>query len=170
MDTITAPTRPAVRPYLTHQGEPRWYGDGLFEFLIPCDFTGGALSVFRATLPEGFSPPRHVHAHEDEVFLVEEGDVCFWLDGELLQAGPGTSVFMPRGFPHTFRIQSAVARLLGVIAPGRFESLFRNLGVPARERSLPAPGAVPFDVPAVMAEQTRLGTRVVGPPLTAEEA
>jgi quercetin dioxygenase-like cupin family protein len=83
METITAPTRPAVHPYLAHQGEPRWYGDGLFEFLIPSDATGGALSVFRATLPEGFSPPRHVHTHEDEVFLVVDGDVRFWLDGEL---------------------------------------------------------------------------------------
>jgi quercetin dioxygenase-like cupin family protein len=166
METITAPTRPAVHPYLAHQGEPRWYGDGLFEFLIPSDATDGALSVFRATLPEGFSPPRHVHAHEDEVFLVLDGDVCFWLDGELLQAGPGTSVFMPRGYPHTFRIQSASATLLGVIAPGRFEALFRNLSVPAGERALPGRGTVPLDISAVMAEQTRLGTQVVGPPLS----
>ena len=44
--------------------------------------------------------------------------------------------------------------LLGVIAPGQFEELFRNLSVPAGERALPEPGSVPFDVPAVMAEQT----------------
>jgi hypothetical protein len=52
-----------------------------------------------------------------------------------------------------------------VIAPGRFEALFRNLSVPAGERALPGRGTVPLDVPAVMAEQTRLGTQVVGPPL-----
>jgi hypothetical protein len=61
-----------------------------------------------------------------------------------------------------------VARLLGVIAPGAFEQLFRNLGVPAEERRLPAPGDVPFDVAAVMAEQTRLGTEVIGPPMAAD--
>jgi hypothetical protein len=37
--------------------------------------------------------------------------------------------------------------------------------VPAAERALPAPGVVPFDVEQVMAEQARLGTQVVGPPL-----
>jgi len=165
METITAPPVTAARPYLAHQGEARWYGDSLFEFLIPSEETGGALSVFRATLVEGFSPPRHVHTREDEVFLVIEGDVRFDLDGELLLAGPGTSVFMPRGVPHTFRIESPVARLLGVIAPGAFEQLFRNLSVPADERSLPEPGSVSLDIPAVIAEQTRLGTEVVGPPL-----
>src|ERR1051325_3394602 len=156
MDNITTSPAQAVRPYLAHQGEARWYGDSLFEFLIPSEATGGALSVFRATLSEGFSPPRHVHTREDEIFRVLDGEVSFDLDGELLVAGPGTSVFMPRGVPHTFRIESAAATLLGVIAPGAFEQLFRNLSVPARERALPERGSVPLDIPAVMAEQLRL--------------
>jgi len=169
MNTMTTHTNHAVSPHLSHQGEARWYGDSLFEFLVPSDATGGVLSVFRATIPEGFSPPRHIHTREDEVFLVLEGDVCFEIDGRALLAGPGTSVFMPRGVPHTFRIQSTSARLLGVMTPGAFEQLFRNLSIPAEERGLPTPGTVPFDVPAVMAEQERLGTTVVGPPLTLED-
>jgi quercetin dioxygenase-like cupin family protein len=164
MHTITH-TTPAVEPHVAHQGEARWYGDSLFEFLVPSEATGGTLSVFRATLTRGFSPPRHVHTREDEVFLVLDGDVSFDLDGEVLMAGPGTSVFMPRGVPHTFRIDSPVARLLGVITPGAFEQLFRNLSVPAGERALPVPGTVPLEIPAVIAEQARLGTEVVGPPM-----
>ena len=30
-------THRAVEPYLAHQGEARWYGDSLFEFLVPSD-------------------------------------------------------------------------------------------------------------------------------------
>jgi mannose-6-phosphate isomerase-like protein (cupin superfamily) len=67
---------------------------------------------------EGFSPPGHIHTREDELFLVLDGEVAFDVDGRLLLAGPGTSVYMPRGMPHTFRIESPVARMLGVIAPG----------------------------------------------------
>lgn len=170
MDTISTHTKRALEPYLAHQGDARWYGDSLFEFLVPSDATGGALSVFRATLAEGFGPPRHVHTREDEVFVVLDGDVCFELGGRRLLTGPGTSVFMPRGIPHTFRIQSAAAVLLGVIAPGAFEQLFRNLSIPAAERALPARGTVPLDLPAVMAEQERLGTTVVGPPLSLEDS
>jgi mannose-6-phosphate isomerase-like protein (cupin superfamily) len=160
----------AIAPHITLDGEPRWYGNGLFEFLVPAAATGGLLSVFRATMPEGFGPPRHVHTSEDEVFLVLDGKALFDVDGRILPAGPGTTVFMPRGVPHTFRVQSPVARMLGVMTPGGFEELFRNLGVPAGARSLPPAGAVPFDLPAVMAEQERLGTQVVGPPLTGTEA
>ena len=159
-----------IEPHLTVDGEPRWYGNSLFEFLVPASASGGAVSVFRATMPEGFGPPRHIHTREDEVFLVLAGEVLFDIDGRILRTGPGTTVFMPRGVPHTFRVQSPTAVMLGVMTPGGFEELFRNLGVAAGERALPAPGAVPFDIPAVMAAQERLGTQVVGPPLTGHEA
>jgi mannose-6-phosphate isomerase-like protein (cupin superfamily) len=165
MSTITTA---ALEPYLSHQGDAWFYGNSLFEFLIPGDATGGRLAVFRSTMPEGFSPPRHIHTREDEVFLIERGDVCFDIEGRILQAGPGTSVFMPRGVAHTFRVQSATAQILGVMTPGGFEGLFRDLGTPATHRGLPEPGTVPFDVARVMAEQRRRGTEVVGPPMAAE--
>jgi quercetin dioxygenase-like cupin family protein len=170
------PTHPALHvqateePYLSLQSEARWYGNSLWEFLVPADATHGKLSVFQATMPAGFSPPRHIHTREDEVFVVLEGEAWFDIDGERQLAGPGTSVYMPRGVPHTFRIKSPVARMVGIMTPGAFEQLFRNLSVPAGERTLPEPGTVPFDVPRVMAEQIRLGTQVVGPPMAAEEA
>jgi quercetin dioxygenase-like cupin family protein len=171
MQTITTHTNiAAAPPYLAHQSEARWFGDGLWEFLVPSDITDGTLSVFRATMPEGFSPPRHIHTREDEVFLVVDGDVCFDLDGDRRFAGPGTTVYMPRGVPHTFRIQSPVATMIGIMSPGAFEQLFRHLSVPADKRALPEPGTVPLDVSAVMAEQIRLGTEVVGPPMGADEA
>ena len=162
MSTITAA---AAEPYTTHLGDAWWYGDGLFEFLIPSEATGGRLTVFRATMPEGFSPPRHVHTREDEVFLVEDGELRFDIAGRAVAAGPGTSVFMPRGVPHTFRVDGPSARVLGIMTPGGFESLFRELGVPAARRTLPDPGIVPFDVARVMVEQQRRGTEVVGPPM-----
>lgn len=109
-------------------------------------------------MPAGFSPPRHIHTREDEVFLILEGEVWFDLDGEQRLTGPGAAVYMPRGVPHTFRVKSPVARMLGVMTPGAFEQLFRNLSAPARARTMPTPGTVPFDIPAVIAEQTRLGT------------
>ena len=164
MSTITAAT---AEPYTTHLGDAWWYRDGLFEFLIPSEATGGLLTVFRATMPGGFSPPRHVHTREDEVFVVEDGELRFDIAGRAVAAGPGTSVFMPRGVPHAFRVDGPSARVLGIMTPGGFESLFRELGVPAARRTLPDPGIVPFDVARVMVEQQRRGTKVVGPPMPA---
>jgi quercetin dioxygenase-like cupin family protein len=160
---ITAAAR--EKPYVALQSEALWYGNSLWEYFVPSAVTGGKLSVFQSTMPEGFGPPRHIHTREDEVFLVLDGEVSFDVDGQLQVAGPGASVYMPRGVPHTFRVKSPVARMLGIMSPGAFEQLFRNLSIPADERTLPTPGSAPFDIPAVMAEQTRLGTKVVGPPM-----
>jgi hypothetical protein len=56
-----------LSPHLTeHGGEPVWYGDSLFEFLIPAAAAAGTMSVFRSTMPQRFGPPRHVHTREDE--------------------------------------------------------------------------------------------------------
>ena len=46
------------------------------------------MTVFRATMPEGFGPPRHIHTREDEVFLVLEGEARFDLDGEHARRRP----------------------------------------------------------------------------------
>jgi quercetin dioxygenase-like cupin family protein len=170
-DNITATIDPpAAHALVAHQGEPWWFGDNLFEFLVPSDSTGGQISVFRFRAPGGFGPPRHVHTREDEVFHVLDGEVCFEIDGRRLLGGPGTTVWMPRGVPHGFRIQSATATMLGIITPGSYEHLFRALGSPARARALPPAEAVQLDVPALIAEMTARGTRVVGPPISAEEA
>jgi quercetin dioxygenase-like cupin family protein len=116
--THTQTTHAIEEPYLSVQSEARWYGNSLWEHLIPAEATGGKLSVFQATMPEGFSPPRHIHTREDEVFLVLEGEAWFDVDGERRLVGPGASVYMPRGVPHTFRVKSPSARMLGIMTPG----------------------------------------------------
>jgi quercetin dioxygenase-like cupin family protein len=151
--------------HLAHRGEPCWFAGNLFEFLIPSDSTGGQMSVFRCTARGGFGPPRHVHTREDEVFHVVEGDVCFEIDGRRQAAGPGTTVWMPRGVPHGFRVESPVARMLGIITPGDYEHLFRALGVPAQTRELPPLDGPELDVATLVTEMAARGTHVVGPPI-----
>ena len=46
--------------------------------------------------------PRHSHEHEHEVFDVLAGSGIIWLDGDPIEAGPGTIVFVPAGVEHGF--------------------------------------------------------------------
>jgi mannose-6-phosphate isomerase-like protein (cupin superfamily) len=46
--------------------------------------------------------PRHVHAHEHEVFDVISGTGTIRVGEEAVAAGPGTSVFVPAGVEHGF--------------------------------------------------------------------
>ena len=99
--------------------------------------SGGIVGMFEATVPSGEGPPIHIHHNEDEVIHVTEGEYEFWLDGAIFRKGPGASVFLPRGVPHTFRIISKTpGRNLAVLTPGGFESFFAE--VAARDLRFPA--------------------------------
>ena len=53
-----------------------------------------------------------------------DGDVTFHVGGENHPAKTGGFVSFPRGIPHTFTIESPVARLLVMNTPGGFERMF----------------------------------------------
>jgi hypothetical protein len=69
---------------------------------------GAAFPQLRPVPLEGVEPARVAVAwrNREEVFIVEAGAVTFWIDGSELAAAPETTVYMPRGVPHTFRVDS----------------------------------------------------------------
>jgi quercetin dioxygenase-like cupin family protein len=106
--------------------------------------TGGAYSVIEDLTPPEGGPPLHVHRLEDETFFVLEGEFEFSIGGRGVRARPGTTLFGPRGIPHTFKnVGAKNARMLVVISPPGFEKFFEEVdqlsqqGPPALERLLP---------------------------------
>lgn len=47
-------------------------------------------------------PPLHVHHSDDEAWHVLEGELHFRFTDTSSQAGPGATVMVPAGVPHTF--------------------------------------------------------------------
>jgi quercetin dioxygenase-like cupin family protein len=72
----------------------------------------------------GEEPPLHVHKNEDEWFYLFEGEMTFHVGGETYHGGPGAFVCFPRGIPHTFTVETPVARFLLINTPGGFEQMF----------------------------------------------
>lgn len=93
---------------------------------------GGIESESRITLgmvttPPGGGPPLHVHRAEDEVFIIESGDIEVNVEGQWQKAVPGSAVFLPRGVPHQYRNAGQVpSRHWVVAAPSGFESFFEK--------------------------------------------
>jgi quercetin dioxygenase-like cupin family protein len=72
--------------------------------------------------PRRDGPEPHVHAAEDDAFLMLEGELTFTVDGEDVVAGPGTFVLVPPGVEHTFSNRTdAIARFVNVHAPAGFD-------------------------------------------------
>ena len=51
------------------------YLDVLRQIKAPAAATGGQISVAEQVLPQGSSPPLHVHHREDEAFYILEGEL-----------------------------------------------------------------------------------------------
>ena len=87
--------------------------------------TGGAFAMVEDVIPPGGGPPPHVHQHEDEGFVVLEGEVEFLVGDRWVRAAPGASFFGKRGTTHTFRNAGTTpSRVVVTIAPAGFEQFF----------------------------------------------
>ena len=122
--------------------------------------TGGSMAVMETTVPAGEGPPLHLHANEDEIVYVLEGDLQFRLGADLHPAPSGAFVFIPRGLHHTWRnIGDVPARLLIVFTPSGMERFFELFA---------ARGSRAGDPSAFAATGREVGMEVVGPPLAEE--
>jgi mannose-6-phosphate isomerase-like protein (cupin superfamily) len=87
--------------------------------------TGGASALLDIKIPSNAGPPPHIHSREDEVYYIKSGTFQFLMDGVCLQAGPGTSVYMPKGHFHTFKnISKQAGEQLMFVYPAGIEQFF----------------------------------------------
>jgi mannose-6-phosphate isomerase-like protein (cupin superfamily) len=109
-----------------------WMIDILWVPLVEYHTTGGAFSVIEQWMRKdsgAFVP--HVHAFCDEWFYVLEGELVMHLGDRPVTAGAGSSVFVPRGAVHHFKVTSDVCHALNAYTPGGFEQVIKGLATPA---------------------------------------
>ena len=95
--------------------------------VLPED-TGGALAVVEHPIEPGRLVRPHMHAREDEISYIVEGEIGVRIGDREIIAGPGTWVFKPRGIMHTFwNAGPKPARLIEIISPGAFAPYFEEL-------------------------------------------
>src|SRR5690349_7502244 len=118
--------------------------------------TGGAVSAVESHDVPGGGPPPHIHHREDETFQVLKGDYEFRVGGDSFVAREGTTIFAPRGVPHSYRyLGQAPGRLMCVITPAGFEGFFEAIDAltPSQQK----------DIPRVMAIAKEFGLEILPP-------
>jgi quercetin dioxygenase-like cupin family protein len=118
-----------------------YYGPGdTYRFLVTGEETGGAYFAMEAWVPPGGGPPPHIHRNEDETFYIVEGTCDFRLDDEVVTAGPGDFVNIPRGRVHCFHNAGAEpARLILTFTPANMEHFFEETLERVTDPSQPLP-------------------------------
>jgi quercetin dioxygenase-like cupin family protein len=108
-------------------GRSFWGPGDRYTFLVTGEETGGAYFAMEAFVPPGGGPGPHIHTREDETFYVLEGEIEFLFGDELVAAGPGDFVNIPRGVVHRFRnIGNETARLVLTFTPAGIEGFFEE--------------------------------------------
>lgn len=131
-----------MKPLLisSNEGKPvNILGIPMLIRLHGCD-TGGVLSVVESHDVPGGGPPPHIHSREDETFQILEGEYEFTVAGKSFVAKPGTTIFAPRGIPHTYRyVGKTAGQLMVVLTPSGFEGFFEEIGAmsPQQQQDIP---------------------------------
>lgn len=154
----------SLNPYIRAAGEHErlgWLGQSEVEVLLDSAASGGPLAILSCDAQSGDASPIHVHAHEDETFVVLEGRVTVWVGDDRQDLGPGGVAFLPKEIPHAYRVAEDGTRFLNICTPAGFEEFFREAG---NNLADPRPAGWSID-PAELAKiAARFGTTIVGPP------
>ena len=90
---------------------------------------GAPIGIVEHPFAVGTITAPHRHTREDEHSFVLAGEIGFRSDDTEVVLGPGGFITKPRGQMHAmWNAGDKPARILEVIAPGGFESYFRELG------------------------------------------
>jgi mannose-6-phosphate isomerase-like protein (cupin superfamily) len=141
---------------MRHEPEVVWMPRGVrTEIHLGGTETGGAFCLLLDEPPAGWSLPSHVHVDSAETIHVIVGEFEITVDGTSERLGPGETVHIPAGVPHSgANLGGASGRRLVVFSPAGMEEFFREVGAAT-------PGAE-VDDRAALAAATRHGWRFVG--------
>jgi quercetin dioxygenase-like cupin family protein len=146
------------------EGEARWGFGTLATLKATSETTNGRVFVIEHLAPRGAGSPLHVHTREDEWFYVLEGELTFWVGGQVVDAPAGSFVYGPRGVPHTFVVASEQARFLLVTEPAAFDAFFRAASEPAERLEIPPAPTEPPDIAGLSELAASYGVEILGPP------
>jgi quercetin dioxygenase-like cupin family protein len=111
-------------------------GEMSVTFLKTRHETGDACDLFELTIPPyARAPLPHIHRQYDETIVGVDGTMIWTLGDQPAQICRGTSLFIPRGTPHSYANRThTTARILCLQTPGilgpeyylEIATLFRN--------------------------------------------
>jgi mannose-6-phosphate isomerase-like protein (cupin superfamily) len=142
----------------------QWFIDELASAAMDAPERPLQTALVERAAPEGAMPPLH-RRDEAETYRVLEGEVLFFIDDEIVPAGPGDVVVAAAGAERTFRVESDDARWLILTRVNSLELLLDF------NRALVEPIAVPISGWPAAEEEATLssvgaanGIELLGPP------
>lgn len=104
--------------------------------VTPYDTSGNYDLMMAETPPNVQGPPPHLHNSYKEAFLIVEGEMEFFVNGEIKVLRAGESIDIPPKTLHTFGNKSnRPCKWINIHSPKGFRAFFDQLGVPSSEQN-----------------------------------
>ena len=115
--------------------------------------TTGDYDLMMAETPAGVpGPPPHLHNSFKEAFLIVEGEMEFFVNGEIKVLKAGESVDIPPNTLHTFSNKSdQPCKWINIHSPKGFRDFFEQMGVSENEDDAATKSVAPEIVQKVIA-------------------
>lgn len=154
----------SLQPYIRQADEHQrlaYTGGAELAVILDVAITGGQLTVIDTHSRRGDASPVHVHHHDDEAFLLLDGQMTVWVGDARHQLRPGGIAFLPRNIPHAVRCDIASRALVFCTPAGHQEAIFRAGGW---DLTKPVPEGWQPTRDAVRHAAEQAGNTVLGPP------
>lgn len=99
----------------------RWLQDTLVAVRVTGEDSGEGLTITEHLAGRGSGGPEHSHRHEDETFVILEGELEFTVGDETFRHADAAPVRLPRDVPHTHTVVSPEARFVLLREPAAIE-------------------------------------------------
>lgn len=104
--------------------------------VTPYDTSGDYDLMMAETPPKVQGPPPHLHNSFKESFLIIEGEMEFFVNGDTMVVKAGESVDIPPKTLHTFANKSdQPCKWINIHSPKGFRDFFEQMGIPEDEEN-----------------------------------
>ena len=114
-----------------------WYKGILVSQMAGLSDSGGAFECVVSKMRRGTEPPPHVHSREHEMFYILYGELSVYVDAKVFRVSAGEFMFLPRGAPHAFLLESDEVHQLTLVAPAGFFAAVNKMNAPAGRLEVP---------------------------------
>jgi quercetin dioxygenase-like cupin family protein len=114
-----------------------WYKGILNSQMAGTSDNDGAFDLVVSKMRRGTEPPPHVHSREHEMFYILSGELAVYVDRKVFRVSASEFMFLPRGVPHAFLLESDEVHQLTLVAPGGFFDVVSKMNAPAQRLEVP---------------------------------
>jgi len=114
------------------EGNAVWLAGDTYTIKLGGEQTGDRFALVHFDIPPGGGPVPHIHTREFEGFVIAQGEVELYADGDIVTGRVNDVAVLPTNIPHCFKNRTnSHSQMIAIVAPAGFDRFIKMAGQPA---------------------------------------